>query len=114
LVGSDAPIINEGHASYEGTSEVVDVVVESGTPLDVDAHAHDISESAPELAESSVSSQFFMYSFVAPLIEEDIKYETVDSSVVTFSGPCESLRLITILWSIQHIHLLMSHLNSLS
>ena len=41
-VSSDIPII-EGHASNEGTSKVVDAIVESGTPLDVDAHAHDIT-----------------------------------------------------------------------
>ena len=29
------------------------MVVESGTPLDVNAHAHDISEYVPKLAESS-------------------------------------------------------------
>jgi len=52
-VSSDTPII-EGHASYEGTSEV-NATVESGTPLDVNAHAYDFSESVPELAESSVS-----------------------------------------------------------
>jgi len=54
-VGSDTLII-ESHTSYEGTSEIVNVIVEY-TPLDVDAHAHDTSESAPELTESSISSQ---------------------------------------------------------
>jgi len=39
-------IIDEDHASYKGTSEVVDVIVDYGTPLDVDTHAHDISESS--------------------------------------------------------------------
>jgi len=47
IVDFDTPIVEEGHASYKGISEVVDVIVESGTPLDVDAHAHDISKSAP-------------------------------------------------------------------
>jgi len=28
-VGSDTPIFDESHASYEGTSEVVDAIVES-------------------------------------------------------------------------------------
>ena len=46
-IGSNTPIIDEGHASYEGTSEIVDAIF--GTPLDVDAHAHDISEFASEL-----------------------------------------------------------------
>jgi len=54
-VGSNTPIIYESHASYEGTSEV-DAIVKYDALLDVDAYAHDISESAPELAESSVSS----------------------------------------------------------
>ena len=72
---------------YEGTSQVVDVIVESGTPLDVDSHAYDISESVPELVESSVSSQISKYSFVTPLIEDDIEHETVNSSVVTSSVP---------------------------
>ena len=55
-VSSNTPIIEEGHASYEGASEVVDAIVEFGTPLDVDAHAYDFSESVLELVESSVSS----------------------------------------------------------
>jgi len=88
-VGFDTPIIDEGHASYEGTSEVVNVIVESSTLLDVDAHAHDISEFAPELAESSVSSQIFRYSFARPLIENDIEHERVESSVVISSGSSE-------------------------
>jgi len=54
-IDSDIPII-EGHASYEDTSEVVYAIVESSTPLDVDARAHDISESAAKLAKSRVSS----------------------------------------------------------
>jgi len=37
-VCSDTPILDEGHTSYEGTSEVVDVIVESGTSLTIDAH----------------------------------------------------------------------------
>jgi len=56
-VGIDTSIIEEDHASYEGTSEVVNVIVESDTPLDVDANAHEISEYVPELAIHSVSSQ---------------------------------------------------------
>ena len=46
------------------------MIVESCTPLDVDAYAHDISENAPELAKSSVSSRISKYSFAAPLIED--------------------------------------------
>ena len=57
LVGSNKSIIEEGHASYESTREVVGAIVESGIPLNVDAHAHDISEYALELAEFSISSQ---------------------------------------------------------
>ena len=80
-IGFDTPITDEGHASYEGNSEVVDAIVESGTPLNVNAHAHDISESASELAESCVSSRISRYSFTTLLIEDDIEHETVDSSV---------------------------------
>ena len=47
--------------------------------------------SLPELAESSVSSQISRYSFATPLIN-DFEHETVDSNVVTFSGPSESSR----------------------
>ena len=75
-VGSDTSIIDDGHTSYEDTSEVVDATAESGPPFDVDAHAHDISESAPELTESSVSSQISMYSFATLLIEDDIEHES--------------------------------------
>jgi len=91
LVGYDTPII-KGHASYEGTSEVVLAVIESSTPLNVDAHAHDISESAPEFAEFNVCSQISRYSFVKPLIEDDIEHETIDSSIFTSNGPFESPR----------------------
>jgi len=52
----DTPIVDEGHASYEGTSEIVDVIVESGTPLTVDTHVHDTNNVAHELVEYSVSS----------------------------------------------------------
>ena len=90
----DVPI---SHASYEGTSEVVNVIIESDTPLNVKAHAHDISKFAPELAESSVSNQISRYSFATSLIEDDIEHETVDSSVITSSGPSESPGLITVL-----------------
>ena len=80
-VSSDTPIFDESHASYEGTSEVVDAIVESGTPLTVDAHVHDTRDSAPELMKSSVSSQISRYLF-AILIEDEIDHVTVDSSVV--------------------------------
>ena len=45
-VGSDPPTLDKGHASYESTSEVMDVKGESGTPLTVDAHVHDTSDIA--------------------------------------------------------------------
>ena len=76
----------------EGTSEAVLAVIESSTPLNVDAHAHDISESAPEFAEFNVCSQISRYSFVKPLIEDDIEHETIDSSIFTSNGPFESPR----------------------
>ena len=69
-VGSDTPIHDEGHTSYEGTSEVVNVIVNFGTLLIVDAHVHDTSDSAYELVESSVSSQISKYSFITPLIKD--------------------------------------------
>ena len=68
------------------------MIVEPGTPLTVDAHVHDTSDSVPELVGSSVSSQIFKYLFVTPLIEDEIDHETVDSNVVTFSGPSKSPR----------------------
>ena len=40
--------------------------------------------------ESSVSSQISRYSFVTHLIDDEIDHETVDSSVITSSGPSES------------------------
>jgi len=49
-----------------GTSKIAVAIVESGTPLTVDTHIHDTSDSAPELVESSISSQLFRYSFVTP------------------------------------------------
>jgi len=55
-VGFDTPILDVGHASYEGISEVVDVIVKSGTPLVVNAHVHDTSDFMPELVESNASS----------------------------------------------------------
>jgi len=87
-VGFDTPIFDESNASYDGTSEIVDVIVESCTPLTVDAHVHDTSNDTPELVKSSVSSQIFRYSFAMLLIED----ETVNSNVVTSSGPSKSSR----------------------
>jgi len=43
----------EGHASYEGTSEIADVIVESSTSL---TDVHDIRDYAPELIEFDISS----------------------------------------------------------
>ena len=40
-VGSDTLIIKESHGYYEGTSEV-DAIIDSGTPLDVEVHTHDL------------------------------------------------------------------------
>jgi len=59
-IGPYTSILDEDHASYEGISEIVNVIVESGTPLTVDVHAHDIHDVAPELVESNVSSQIFL------------------------------------------------------
>ena len=86
-------ILDEGYASYEGTSEVVNAIVKYSTPLTVAAHVYDISDSASELVESSVSSQIFRYSYATPSIEDEIDHETVDSSVVTSSGPLEFLHV---------------------
>ena len=76
-------ILDEGRVFYEGTSEVMDVIVESGTPLTVDVHVHDISNFVPELVESSTSSHISRYSFVTVLIEDEIDHKIVDSGVVT-------------------------------
>jgi len=91
-VAFDILILDEGYTSYEGTSEVVDVIIGSGTPLTIDAQVYDNSDFAFELVEFSVSSQIFRYSFATPLIEDEIDYNTVDSSVITFGGPSESPR----------------------
>ena len=48
-VGSNTPILDEGHTSYEGTSEAMDAIVESGILLIINAHVHDISDFAHEL-----------------------------------------------------------------
>ena len=88
-VGSDTLIFDDDYVSYEATSEVVDAIVESGTPLTIDVHVRDTNNSAPELVECSVSSQIFRYSFFTPLIEDKIDHETTDR-VVTFSGLSES------------------------
>jgi len=42
-VDSNTQIIEKSYVSYEDTSGVVGTKVESGTPLDVDAHAQDSS-----------------------------------------------------------------------
>ena len=101
-----------GHTSYEDTSEVVDAIVESGTPLDIDAYAHDIIEFAPELAKSSVSNQISRYSFATPLIENNIEHETVDFNVLHLVDHPSFLVLSMILWLFQSINLLVSHLSS--
>ena len=68
----------------------MDVIVESDTPLTIDAHVHDTSDSASELVKSSVSCQISRYSFTTLLIEDEINHETVDSSVVISSWLSES------------------------
>jgi len=82
------------------------VIVESGTPLTVDAHVHDTNDIAPELIEFS---QISRYSFVTLLIEDEIDHETVNSSVVTSSGPSESSRVDSGFMVVPPIHLLLSH-----
>ena len=76
------------HAYYEDTSEIADVIIESGTPLAVDAHVHHTSDSAPKLVEFSVSDQISRYLFVTLLIKD----ERVDSNVITSREPSESPR----------------------
>jgi len=109
-------IIDEGHASYEGTNEVVDAIVEPGTLLDVHAHAHDISGHAPELAKPSVTSYILRYSFVTLLIEDDIELSMRRLILASLHlvDYLSLLVLITVLESFKMIHLLVSHLNSLS
>ena len=63
------------------------MILEPSTPLTVDSHVHDTSDFAPKLVDYSVSSQISKYSFVTPLIEDEIYHETVDSSIITSSGP---------------------------
>jgi len=92
--------------------EVVNAIVESGPFIDVDAYAH--NEFPPELAVSSVYNEISRYLFAIFLIKDDIEHETVDFNVVTSNEPSEPLVLITVLWSFQSIHLLISHLSSLS
>jgi len=48
-VRSDTPILNEGHASYEGTGEIVNVIVKVWYTSNIDAHVHDTNDVAPEL-----------------------------------------------------------------
>ena len=91
-VNFDTPIHDDGHASYESNGAVVEAIVESGTPLIVDTHVHDTSDFVPELVESSISSKIFRYSFVTPLIEDEMNHKTVDSSVVTSSKSSKSPR----------------------
>ena len=107
------PIFDKVYASYKSTSEVMDAIVESGTLLTVNVHVRNTSDIAPELVEFSVSSQIFRYLFVTPLIEDEIKHEIVDFSIVTSSGPSEPFVLIMALWSFLSIHLLVSHQNFL-
>ena len=61
------------------------MIVNSSTTLIVNAHVHDTSDATPELVKCNVSNQIFRYLFVTPLIED----ETIDSNIVTSSGPSE-------------------------
>ena len=93
----------------------MDVIVELGTPLTVDAHVHNTNDIVLKLVESRVSSQISRYSFFTPLIEDEIDHETNDSSIIISSGssspmPSEfPLMLIIFLWSFLLSHLLVSH-----
>jgi len=53
---------DEGHAFYEGISEVVDAIIKSDIST-VDPHVHDNCDIVLELVEPSVPSQISMYSF---------------------------------------------------
>jgi len=86
----------------------VDAIVESGTPLTVDVHVHDTSNSPPELVESSISGQIFRCSFATPLIEAEIDHETLILVSLHLVGYLSPLALIMILWLFLPNHLLMS------
>jgi len=83
-VSSDTLILDEGHAPYEGTTEIVNAIVESGTPLIVELMFMIL------VILSSVSSKFLGIYFATFLIEDEIDHETIDSSVVTSSESSES------------------------
>ena len=71
----------------------MNAIVESDTPLTVDSHVHDNSDTMPELVESSVSSQISRYSFATPMIEDEIDHEIIDSSVITSCRSSKSPRV---------------------
>ena len=89
------------------------MIVESSTPLTVDAHVHDTSDFTLELVKSSVCNQISKYSFATLLIEEEIEHETVDSSILHLMDHLGPLVLIMILWLFLVSHFLVSHQSTL-
>ena len=85
-------ILDEVHVSSESTSDVVDTLAESSTsiPNDIYIHEDDISDSEYALVKYSMSEQVARCSLVIPIIEDEIEYEIVATSVITSSKSLES------------------------
>ena len=54
----------------------MDAIVESGIPLNGDAHIHDTSDYTLELVESSISSHIFRSLFATLLIKDEIDHNS--------------------------------------
>jgi len=92
LVYSSTPILNKVHVSSEGTSDVVDALMESSTPISHDIYVHedDTNDSKHVLVDSSMLVQVARNSLATPIMEDEIEYETVATSVITFNKSSES------------------------
>jgi len=85
----DSKVVEDVCVPSEITSDVVNALVESSTPIPSDIYVHedDTSESEYVLVESSMLIQVAL---ATPMIGNKIKHEIIATSVVTFSKPSES------------------------
>ena len=87
LVKSSAPAFDETHVHEERNNDIRYALVESSTsiPNDIDVLEDDTSDFEHVLVEFNMPVQVAKYSLVIPMIEDGIKHETVDTSIVTSS-----------------------------
>jgi len=83
----DSKVIEDVYVPSKIISVVEDMLVDSSTPIlnEVHVSSEDTSDFEYVLVESSIHVHVARYSLARPMIEDEIEYETVATSVVTSS-----------------------------